>query len=583
MRCRNCGTEIDEFEIFCDECKKELKKASSREELRELTRLIEEQKRFEDLDKTIQLDSLKDLVVDEKIDNIENLEDTKVINNDELTKEFSALNNKPKEEEVETNTEIADAPRHGKKEEQVEPIKPENKKNNEKKLIIIISIVITIIILITTILLLNNNKKPEKKEEVIDYKKVINDYGTSAQKAVQNYIKEKNEVPTWQQIGDLIEYKKYEVTCEIHNIYNDGNIYLNSCKVNDKTTKHSFGKEQEEVKEGKKIEVYKKDNKDYYTFSNIKGVGTNLVGTITCKTDNCTYIEAYNKYVIIEEESKYYLYNYETDTMEFGPFDMEDEYSFKNHILSYDNIVYGVLYNEDNQTNLYNVSNSKTLKNIKGELVTEEMNFIPSIMYKYNYVILSNRGKNDFVNLKTGNVSYSIKENINTFYEDTKNNIVYITASTNDYSKFKVYNSNGKLLFDGKEFSTIKLSNNNLIVGNDKNYYVYDNKLNLKVSSKTYDEILGIYDDFIVVIDNKHLEILDMNDKVLATFEDEWDSSKYTFNSNKSGKYTDNGKNGIYLIVEDKTIPFGTSGHTLKYYYILSTKEIGVTKLTGIN
>lgn len=582
MRCRNCGTEIDEFEIFCDECKKELKKASSREELRELTRLIEEQKRFEDLDKTIQLDSLKDLVVDEKVDNIENLEDTKVINNDELTKEFSTLNNKPKEE-VETNTEITDEPRHGKKEEQVEPIKPENKKNNKKKLIIIISIVIALIILITTIVLLNSNKKPEKKEEVIDYKKVINDYGTSAQKAVQNYIKEKNEVPTWQQIGDLIEYKKYEVTCEIHNIYNDGNIYLNSCKVNDKTTKHSFGKEQEEVKEGKKIEVYKKDNKDYYTFSNIKGAGTNLVGTITCKTDNCTYIEAYNKYVIIEEESKYYLYNYETDIMEFGPFDMEDEYSFKNYILSYDNIVYGVLYNENNQTNLYNVSNSKTLKNIKGELVTEEMNFMPSIMYKYNYVILSNRGKNDFVNLKTGNVSYSIKENINTFYEDTKNNIVYITASTNDYSKFKVYNSNGKLLFDGKEFSRIKLTNNNLIVGDDKSYYVYDNKLNLKVSSKIYDEILGIYDDFVVVIDNKYLEIVDINDKVLATFEDEWDSSKYTFNSNKSGKYTDNGKNGIYLIVEDKTIPFGTSGHALKYYYILSTKETGVTKLIGIN
>jgi len=431
--------------------------------------------------------------------------------------------------------------------------------------------------------LLISNMTKKKKEEVIDYKKVINDYGTSAQKAVQNYIKEKNEVPTWQQIGDLIEYKKYEVTCEIHNIYNDGNIYLNSCKVNDKTTKHSFGKEQEEVKEGKKIEVYKKDNKDYYTFSNIKGAGTNLVGTITCKTDNCTYIEAYNKYVIIEEESKYYLYNYETDIMEFGPFDMEDEYSFKNYILSYDNIVYGVLYNENNQTNLYNVSNSKTLKNIKGELVTEEMNFMPSIMYKYNYVILSNRGKNDFVNLKTGNVSYSIKENINTFYEDTKNNIVYITASTNDYSKFKVYNSNGKLLFDGKEFSRIKLTNNDLIVGDDKSYYVYDNKLNLKVSSKIYDEILGIYDDFVVVIDNKYLEIVDINDKVLATFEDEWDSSKYTFNSNKSGKYTDNGKNGIYLIVEDKTIPFGTSGHALKYYYILSTKETGVTKLIGIN
>ena len=46
MRCKNCNIEIEKYEIFCDECKKELKKASSRTDVKELERLIENQKRL---------------------------------------------------------------------------------------------------------------------------------------------------------------------------------------------------------------------------------------------------------------------------------------------------------------------------------------------------------------------------------------------------------------------------------------------------------------------------------------------------------------------------------------------------------
>lgn len=544
MKCKNCGVKISDLEIYCDECKEILKQEK---ENREFKKLAIENKKLNELEATIEIDVLETL--DKKIE--------------EEQKEI--VENKEKNEDTKEIIEI--------KEEIIE--KPDNK----KKIIIICSIVLLVLIILGVSLILIFSKEKEEVIE-IDYKKVITEYGDSVKVALDNYLKENEEVPPFSKIKKLIKYDKYKVVCKTNNIYEDGNIYLNNCKIDNKKIKYSYGKEQEVIKEGKQISIYKINSNNNY--SNEQTNNSTLISTITCKTDNCNYIMAYDKYVLINEDNKYYLYDYETNSIEFGPFDM-DTNAYENNILSYNNKLYGIIYKEETVNNIYSVESKKELEDIKGFLFTKEEGFDPTIMYKYGYAIFSYNGISNFINLKTGNVSYSIDGIINSFIEDTSNNITYIITYNSQNKKITIYNSNGKKLFNGKEFNDMKLLNNNIIVSDDNKYYIYDTSLKLKLTSKKYNNILGLYDDFIVVVDNNYLEIVNLEDKILATFELEWDNNQYIFHNNLSGWKTENNKKGIYLIIEDRIKLNGTKGKGLKYYYIPNTKEIGVIELSKIN
>lgn len=546
MKCKNCGVKISDLEIYCDECKEILRQEK---ENTEFNKLAEQNKKLNELEATIEIDNLYDL--DKKIEKEQETFDSK----DENTKEIIEI--KEAKETLE-------------------------KTSNKKNVIIIISSIILLIIISIICLILFNNKEKEEIIE-IDYEKVINEYGDSVKTTLSTYLKENEEVPSWSRINNLIDYNKYKVVCNIHKIYKDGNIYLNDCKVDDKKIKYSYGKEQEEIKEGKQVSIYKIDSdNNRFSYSNEQINNSTLVGTITCKTEDCNYIIAYEKYVLIHEEKKYYLYDYENNSIEFGPFDIGNN-TMDNNILSYNNKLYGIIYNEENSNNIYSIESEKELKNIKGFLFTKEEGFDPTIMYKHGYAIFNYNGINNFINLKTGNVSYSIDGTLNSFIEDTTNNITYITTYNEQNKKITIYNSNGKKLFNGKEFNNIKLLNKNLIVYDDNKYYIYDSSLKLKLTSKKYNNILGLYDDFIVVVDNNYLEIVSLDDKILATFDLEWDNDRYTFYNTLSGWKTENNKKGIYLIIEDKIISNGTSGKGLKYYYIPNTKEKGVIELSKIN
>lgn len=525
MRCKNCLKEIDEFEIFCDDCKRDLKKSSSKKEVKEFQELIQNNA---ELEHTKELNTLKNLVV----------------------------NNKKQEDEDEIDSDFAD-------------VKP----NNKKTILIIVSILF-ILIIISLILVLTLKKDKNNEEEIVvktDYQKILNEYGDEVFGVVKNYMNENNEIPTWQQISELITYDKYEIICDKKNIYKDGNIYLGSCKIDNKPIKYTYGNLQEETKEGKEIEIYKIENSDKtYKYITENEPNSTLVGKITCKTDECVFEAAYDKYVVIKENNEYYLYNYENDVLEFGPFVFSNSNEY--NLISYNNKLYAILFNLDGSNNIYNVETSKTLKNIKGTLYLDNnlMNQI-SLMYKYGYIIMDNNSTLNFVNLKTGNVSYSIKEHIGAFIEDTENNIVYMVVydSADDYSKFKLINSNGKELFNGKYFKHFELYNKNLIVADDSNYYVYDSKLKSKYSSNSYEKILAIYDEYIVLINYNHLELLDLEGNIIVTFEEEWNSN-YSLISSLSG-YLE--KDKLTLTIED-----GINGTSFEYYFIPSTKESGVVE-----
>lgn len=552
MRCNNCGKEIGEYEIFCDECKKNLKKSSSREDVNELERLIENQKKLNDLEATKELVDLENLVAEElekeKSDTIEitDLNEKIGLENDNQIVEPIENSKQPDDKKIESREE---------RKEQENELK--NKKDKKKLIIIISCVVAALVVIISLILILKPNKKEDKIE--INYKKIINDYGKSVKDAVTNYMDDNEEAPAWSDISKDIKYKDYKVVCQTHNIYIDGNIYLAKCKVNGESTKYTYGKEQED-KETKKLTIYE-SNGTYNTESGRE------VGKITCKTEVCSNTKSYDTYSIIKEDDGDYIYNYKEDSRVFGPFKFDDE-------LSYGNRLYAVMYRESGQNNMYSLVSSKSFKNIYGALelgIGDEL----KVLYKYGYAILKSGGKYNFLNLKTGNISYSIEaKSLGIFNEDAKSNLVNMVAYTSN-DKVKLYNSNGKDLLDGEEFDTYEEYNGGYLFKTNTYYKVCDSSLNVKVNSRKYDSILKMYKDFIVVINKNHLEITDMNDKVLATFKDEW-SSNYEFKADLSGWNTYDNKYGIYLTVINKSIKDGEPGHTRKYYYIKDTKESGL-------
>lgn len=545
MKCNRCGKEIDELEIFCDDCKKELKNISSRSDVKELESLIEEQKRFNDLENTKELVDLDKLIEEE----LSNEDSTLVIEDKSETKEEIIIQ--------EDN-------------DFIETEKKEKKKNNKKIIILIsiISLVLLIGVIVLIVLLGNNKKDSEVEEKKTDYEKVLKTYGVSISKIVKQYLKENEEVPTWEYVIENLDFKDYEVSCNNHFIYKDGNIYLSECKIDNKKVKYTYGIEQE-VK-GMEIKIYEQDG-EYLEHTPSCGTGLNVVGSVTCKTDSCQFYQAYNKYVIIKETEEYYLYDYTNNTLKFGPFIFNSEYG----VLVYNNELYGVFYKEDNKNNIYSVNSNKIIKDVKGSLLESTMNYDPAIMYKYNYVILVNNGKNNFINLKTGNISYTIEENINTFIEN--NNIVYIISYKENYNKFKIYNSNGKALFEGKEYNNFLILPNGFLVSTKNTFKTYGSNLTLETTSKKYDEILAVYEDLIIGVKDSNLFIVDLKDKELAKFDNAF-SSEFIFD--KSLIIKDN--TGIYIILENKNLPSNSQGKYIEYYYKFETKESGFTEKNSI-
>ena len=477
MKCRNCKKEIPKGEVFCEECKEALKDASSTEEVKELEELIQERKKVDNLETTKDLTNITELVKEEV-----------------------------KKEEV-------------KEEKIVDEIDEDFKDVKDTKLSIIVIVLIVGIVLgalgFGVFWFLNRPKKIEEApKQVIDYEKIINEYGDMVSEKAKDYIKEHEEIPTWQELSELVKYDKYEINCETHNVYIDGTIYLQHCKVNNKTVKYTYGKIIEDAKGGKELKIYKDESG--YT-ENETG---EAIGSIVCNTISCEYYKAFDKYVIVKEKDAYYLYNYETNTLDFGPFT-----DFV--LLSYNDELYGIYYILNGQSNIYNTTLSKSLKNIKGKVEFEKNYIDTGIQYKYGYLITYD-DKYNFVNIITGNISFSIIEDIKSFIEDIKSGILYITVAGSN-NKFKIYNSNGKLMFNGTEFTDFKILDNSLITFTENNFKVYDSKLTVKVSSNNYNKILRVYDDFIIVVDKKVLKIVDYEDKEIASFTKLWDNEYKIF------------------------------------------------------
>ena len=212
---------------------------------------------------------------------------------DEITKELKSLddiesNTKKlhKVEDIEkesTEEVIEEKTADEKKDEEVQeesPIKKEEKpvKKNNKNILIIIAFVILILLVIflLSIVLKKDTKKNEVSDDVeltkAEKEEIINNYGDALKGAISVFYDKEGIVLEYDDASKLIEFD-YDVKCDEHEIYEDGNLYLSKCSINGENVKYSYGTKQEKKEEvveetddgGIKVYVNKKDKTSTFT------------------------------------------------------------------------------------------------------------------------------------------------------------------------------------------------------------------------------------------------------------------------------------------------------------------------------
>jgi len=542
--------------------------------------------------------------------------------------------NKEQEEIVEENLEekkeeapLEENELEEKEEEEIEKDIPSKIKNDsekskltkKQKIQIIVSVVLLIVVIVGIVLFFLLNGKEKKKEsntnknsnsnveEPINYQEIVNQYGAKLDELVENYSKQNGKTPDLNALLDYAKVGDYKISCKVQTINaSSRKVYLEDCTVNDSKETYSYGVKEVSKPVSKELKVYVGDRgygKEYLFFDEEDDKQSfKEYATIPCEFDNCEGYDAYEKYFIVREAINiedgfthgynYYIYDYQNkkylDVKILNPDSFE--------ILGYNQEFYGVYYNVNDKDYIYSNVSGKIF-NINGEYIIN-MGWDPDYLLPSGYVPVSmDNDITNFINLKSGKVVYSIKD-VYGFTIDTTTQKGYIIqgikkSSNEEYDdyNFKIYDSKGYELFDGEVFDGFYTENSVFVTWKNGTFKTYNSNYQNTYTSKKYDSVEDIWEDYILVVEDKKLNLIDYKGNVLTTFiEDYWNNDEYVYHSMLSGWYTENGKNGIYLVIQGgdvskQEILKNNPEMTLEdldnydlgyeYYYIPTTKETG--------
>lgn len=499
--------------------------------------------------------------------------------------------------------------------EEIHHLEKRNKKTKRKFnkkhkiIIIIVSSVIMLLLISFVIIILFGNKKDDasKKNKIIvddskmslkEFKAIVDAYGDALSAACKNYIALNNgSIPELKDIKNDVVFDNHKVECKTSKINFDGSIYLKSCTVdgNNVLNEYAYGKELEEPKKsGDKIFLYKykQDNiyqdsmtretikTDAYLVSTYDNEYGNfiLVDTYECLNKECAgyhYSENLNKALI--KDGEYYLYDFSNKNK--TKLNINDSNISNIRFVENSSKVFGLyVTKESGKSAFYNLDSNT--------FVTKYEYGLMYALDSINSVFASSNNNTVLINPNSGSIEKTINGlesisevhiNGNTYYQ------AYPVSEGPNYSRVVlnsnldriISNANDEMVSTFNSDSTITMSNNS------NHFYTYDINGNLIYTSKEYKSIVKILKDYVVAINNEDdLVILNRSDEVLTTLLKV--TSQYHLHPLMSGWYTTNGKNGIYILVEDSNIPYGTEGSGLEYYYIPETAETGVIKTIGV-
>ncbi len=446
---------------------------------------------------------------------MDNYEDEEVEEVHETREE--RLEKKEKElEEVESREARLD-----KKEDEEEKVDKKKEKKKKKKwpFIVIGVVLLLIIIIVVVILLLKDNKKVEKdttkKLSAKEQKEIINGYGEAVEGVIEAYYTNQNVLLEFDDAAKLVEYK-HKVKCSVSEVYKDGKLYLNKCKIDGIKTKYSYGEEQKEPEFNGETSFKVYIANDKASLSEIDDAKEYIVNTngkysdpeLLFKKTDMPYVSWY------DEGYNVHIANYVEGREVLGGITYDSILPIKegNNYTDYAALLIG------NKYAIYDFVNNKK---------------ITSTIYNY---IISNYGMG---------VSGPPKF-IPTI--DNTSNVIGITDANYRVINYKT----GNIILDGE---SIRVRGNYLAVGkeNGNGIDLYDLDGNQLLKNK-YDMIYDIVDGYVLVNKDNHLLLVNTNGKMIEDFGDDKIVSSYNFGVTYNdgvvfqfSKANDNGKCYEYI------------------------------------
>lgn len=481
------------------------------------------------------------------------------------------------------------------KEEVIDEVKVEKKKRRKKKRIFALVLIFILLIVLGYVFYIKfiNKDKEITKGDIEIYKATIDLYGESVTLAINNYMSSNNgKIPTWEDIENDIHTLKNKVSCD-HTINYDGSVYLEKCTVEgiSYTSNYTYGKKLDEpVRNGGTIYIYK-SGENWYNISEYAYDNENYiyVDSYKCYSEDCHgYGVSYvTKEAIIYDNNKYYLYNYGTKKSE--ELDLGKEELNNIEMIHSSKDTYGLyIINKNYKGAFYNLKNKEY---ITGFIYNGASNYQVDELLDMNYFAGTITNENtyksviDIIDNNKGNKIKTINDAYYVRSESIGNKVIYATCPGGNCYTYKLYNNDFELL-TGKESSYYYAVNGDKTItvytdDNKNEFEIYSNEGKLLNVSNKYKEVVKLVKDYVIVLDNdNNLKLLDKNEKEITTFLKV--TSEYALHPMISGWYTENNKNGIYMVVENKNIPYGQEGSGLEYYYIPSTGETGIIKTNGV-
>ncbi len=314
---------------------------------------------------------------------------------------------------------------------------------------------------------------------------------------------------------------------------------------------------------------------------------SNVQDTYTCLLKDCELYEydPITKQSVIREGTNYYLYYHQTKEEKI--LDIDNTEINQVRFITYEGKNYGL-----------SIGSSKTgyaVYSIEGDKMLTD--------YIFPGTVSVNRYKGEIVyTALTYNKSNGASvPTLHVFDFHTKNEIKTVVG----LGKYNVYQNEGNSLYIGgfpgradvysyrvlddelnstssiySDFGANSDSTITLYEGNSKQFKVINCQQQTVYTSKEYEEVYGVFKDYVLVRDNNSLKLIDNRGKEIANFLEL--ANNYVVDFINSGWSEENRKYGIYILVYDESVSPDKKGSILKYYYIPATKEKGMIKTISI-